>query len=39
MPLSSETSVLSSPIVLHLGNALDIKIYGFGEVLLSEMFV
>jgi len=39
MPLSSETFVLSSPVVLHLDNAVDIKIFGFGEVLLSEMFV
>jgi hypothetical protein len=38
MPFSSEIFVLASPVVLHLGSAADIKIFGFGEVLLSGMF-
>jgi hypothetical protein len=32
MPFSSETFVLSSPVVRHLGSAADITIFGFGEV-------
>jgi len=39
MPFSFETFVLSFPVVLHQGSAADIKIFGFGEVLLSGMFV
>lgn len=39
IPFSSEIFVLWSPVVLHLGSAVDFKIFGFGEVLLSRMFV
>jgi len=39
MPFSSESFVLSSPVVWHLGSAVDITIFGFGEVSLSGMFV
>jgi hypothetical protein len=39
MPFSSETVVLSYPVVLYLGSAVDFKIFGFCEVLLSVMFV